>query len=191
MIAEMLQRLWGKPPIDVVEPCGAWFSRLDMAKPFDVDRVRATLTHPLIYPHISDDGSPEQEDFHPTEHPAIWYMAAWDQETYLGLFMFCPSNSVTWEVHTCLLPRAWGKSVEIAKSMAQYMFENTQCRRIITSVPAQNRLALRLAERVGFTRYGVNERSWLKDGQLQDQIVLGLSKPTEEGPCQQRSQSQP
>jgi hypothetical protein len=47
-------------------------------------------------------------------------------------------------------------------------------------VPAHNRLALAFAEAAGMKVYGRNHASFLKNGELLDQICLGLSKPAAE-----------
>ncbi len=149
------------------------FARLD-----DLNVIAETITHPRIYPLVSDDFSPSRESFIPSDHPSLYYLGAWDQQEYLGLWMLAPANSICWEVHTCLLPHAWGRrAVEATIGAIEHVWTETQCSRIITSVPAFNSLALRLAERAGMTRYGVNPKSFLKNGSLIDQILLGISKP--------------
>jgi RimJ/RimL family protein N-acetyltransferase len=100
----------------------------------------------------------------------------YDGGELLGLWMFTPQNAVCWEIHTCLLPCAWGRRAgEAARRMAEWVWANTPCRRLVTAIPAYNRLALRFAEAAGMRRWGLNERSFLKHGELQDQILLGLS----------------
>jgi RimJ/RimL family protein N-acetyltransferase len=101
-----------------------------------------------------------------------------DGAEVLGLFMLVRHNAVTWEIHTCLLPSAWGRTIEAAREMAGWAFAHMPCFRIITNVPAYNRLALKFAQRAGMIEYGTNYRSYLKDGRLWDQICLGLSKET-------------
>jgi RimJ/RimL family protein N-acetyltransferase len=94
----------------------------------------------------------------------------------LGMWSLVAHNAVCWEIHTCLLPHAWGRSLRAALEMAEWIWRETPCRSLITHVPAYNRLALKFARQAGMTEYGVIPRSWLKDGILWDQIVLGLSK---------------
>lgn len=135
------------------------------------------MTHPNIYPHITDDGCPPVEQFEPVISPAIWYVEARDNDVLLGLWAFVPQNAVCWEVHTCLLPHAWGDTAAIAaKELASWIWENTDCRRIVTTVPAYNRLAYRFARKAGMTEYGRNPKSFLKNGKLYDQLLLGLSR---------------
>ena len=145
-----------------------------------MDLVRKVMCHPMLYPHLIDDGCPPPEEFYPHDVPTFWYVTVYDDDELLGLWMFTPQNAVCWEVHTCLLPCSWGiRAREAAQRMATWIWNHTQCRRIVTTVPSRNRLALRFAEDAGMRQFGVNEKSFLKDGKLQDQILLGLS-PQEE-----------
>lgn len=147
----------------------------------DMKRIRETITNPAIYPHVSDDGSPTAQEFQPIEHPAIIYLGVYEAEEYGGMFMFAPSSTACYEVHTCLLPCFWGsKAVEAARGAAKWIWLNTPCKRITTSVPVNNRLAAKLARNAGFVEWGRNEKSWLKDGVMNDQICLGLNFPVAE-----------
>lgn len=143
---------------------------------FDYELIRAVITQPEIYKFISDDGSPPREEYRPVESEAVWYVVVWDGNELLGLFMLVPENTVCWQIHTCLLPDAWGfRAQEAAKLLPAWIWEHTPCRRIVTNVPAPNRLALHFAVRAGMKIYGVNQASYLKHGVLCDQVCLGLS----------------
>jgi RimJ/RimL family protein N-acetyltransferase len=149
---------------------------------FDYELIRRILTHEKIWPHISDDYSPPATEFRPIESTAAWYIVVRDiypdagPEEVLGLWMFVPQNSVCWEVHTCLLPTAWGdRGQRAARMLPDWIWQHTHCRRIITNVPSTNRLALHFAVKAGMTIYGVNRASFLKHGTLCDQVCLGIS----------------
>jgi RimJ/RimL family protein N-acetyltransferase len=143
----------------------------------DRELIRLAMVHPRVYPSISDDFSPAPQDFQPHIGPGTLYLAVYDGDNYLGCFLFVQWSPVMFEVHTCLLPAAYGaKATEAAKAAAEWMFHHTTCRRIITHVPQYNRLALRFAERAGLTQCGRNYQSYQKDGRLHDLIMLGLSK---------------
>ncbi len=144
---------------------------------FDYDALRTIVTHPMIYDHISDDGSPDVEDFELIKSQLAWYVMTWDDDELLGCFTFIPQNAVCFEVHTCLLPSAWGdRAAEAAAGVVQWMFANSPALRIVTNVPEDNRLALRFAKAAGLAMYGVNTDSYLKRGVLMNQILLGVSK---------------
>lgn len=143
----------------------------------DIALIRGVLRHPRIYRHITDDTCPPRERFEPQSHPAIWYVTVRDARELLGLFAFYPSSGIRYEVHTCLLPCAWGpRALEAARGVVAWMFAHSACRRIVTSVPAYNRLALGLARAAGLAEFGRDPQAFLKHGTLHDLILLGVSK---------------
>jgi RimJ/RimL family protein N-acetyltransferase len=142
----------------------------------DASLVRSVLTDPAIWRGISDDSSPAREEYEPAMSETIWYVAVRDRAELLGLFVFVPQNAVCWEVHTCLLPHSWGdRAAQASREMSAWIWANTPCRRIVTTVPSFNRLALRFAKEAGLTQYGVNPASFIRDGRLHDQHLLGIS----------------
>ena len=165
---------------------------------FDYELIRSILTHPRLWKYLSDDYSPAPGDFYPQEHPSIWYVIVRDVHEkgadLLGLWMFVPQNGVCWEVHTALLPCAWGERGQLAaRLLPMWMWYASHCRRIVTNVPASNRLALHFAYRAGMKVFGVNEASYLKNGVLLDQVMLGISRPDqlppiEAGEAQERTE---
>jgi RimJ/RimL family protein N-acetyltransferase len=144
----------------------------------NLELVRRIITTPQVYRHLTDDACPPAEEFQPVNHPSVQYVLAFNDAELLGMWMAVRTNAVTVEVHTCLLPSAWGeRALAAARAFSAWIWANTPCRRITTTVPAYNRLALRFAERAGMTQFGVNPASFLKSGTLHDQILLGLSRP--------------
>jgi len=147
----------------------------------DYGIILSVMTHPKVWPHIIDDFSPAVAEFKPVKHPDIWYVLLHRNGLLLGLFMLVPHSVVLWEVHTCLLPTCWGDLAhKAAIELVQWLWDNTSCRRLITNVPAYNRLALAFAKSAGLEQFGLNERSFLKNGKMHDLHMLGVSKPVQE-----------
>jgi len=144
----------------------------------DYALIRGIMTCKAVYRHLTDDASPAAEDWRPIESDGIYYLVAWDGNSLLGLWMLHPHNGVCWEIHTALLPDAWGdRARRAAAAMLKWVWGNTPCRRIVTNVPANNRLAYHFAVQAGMEVYGTNEASFLKGGRLLSQICLGISRP--------------
>lgn len=141
----------------------------------DYALVREIATHPRVFPFISDDYTPA--DWKPIESEAVWYVLVRYGEELLGMWTFTPQNAICWEVHTCLLPNSWGEKAKVAaREMAEWIWANTGCLRLITNVPEYNRLALKFAKEAGMEEFGRNPKSYMKTGILHDQILLGMSK---------------
>ncbi len=144
----------------------------------NAELIKSIVTHPKIYSKIVDDFAVKPDFYQPIMHPDVRYMLVYDAEELLGMFIFVPHNQITWEVHTCLLPNAWkGRSIPAAIEMTAWIWEHTICSRVFTNVPRSNRLALRFAKAAGMKEFGVNEKSVLRGGVLEDFIMLGISRP--------------
>lgn len=146
----------------------------------DMDLVAAVMRHPKVYPRITGDGAPPAKEFTPVDTPLASYIAAYDGEELLGVFVLVVQNAVCCDVHVCMLPASWGgRAREAAQQLPEWVWANTPFRRAVASISAHNRLALKFAESAGMRKFGVNEKSFLKHHELQDQVLVGLS-PKEE-----------
>lgn len=144
----------------------------------DYALIKQIITHEKVFPYSSDDYTPSPKDYEPIKSDLIWYVLVKDGEELLGMWTFIPQNAICWEIHTTLLPNAWGeRAIKAAKELADWVWKNTPCLRVITNVPEYNRLALRFAKAAGLEPFGLNCKSYMKTGILHDQIMLGVSKP--------------
>ena len=136
------------------------------------------MTVDWVWDAMTDDGAMDKGLFFPPVHDGVIWLKAED----CGVFMLHAHNLVTYEVHTCL-PFAGSRALDAAIAGRKWMFENTPCQRLITNVPEFNKVALRFAKKAGMKVIGINEKSFMKNGKLYDQTLLGISK--EGTPCQQ------
>lgn len=148
-----------------------------VARPIhDIELIAETMLNPRVWPSISDDSSPAPDLFRPVVGESIVYLGMFEADAFRGLFMLHPHNFVCWEVHTCLLPSAWGRASLFAAECIEWVFRETDCQRLITNIPKGNILARRLALSVGMREFGINQKSFLKNGVTIDQFMLGISK---------------
>ncbi len=150
----------------------------------DMEIVRAIMSNPAIFPHIHDDSVTECD---PVDHDGFHWMLVDDGEP-AGVFLVHAMNSICDQMHTCLLPRIWGTGAAwAAQLLLRWAFTETACQKMITAVPAYNRAALRFAKAGGMQQEGINRASFQRNGQLIDQIMLGITKQEWES-CQQQYQ---
>ena len=144
--------------------------------------IDAIVSHPAIYPHISDDGSPKEFHSEPLIGKAL-FLAPIHENKPCGIFIVHQHTFGMFEVHTCILPQYWGEVAgQAAKSLIGWVFDNTRCRTLITFVPKPNRKALRFAKRAGLKVEGYVRESYVKNGVAHDQYLLAVHK---EDTCQQ------
>jgi RimJ/RimL family protein N-acetyltransferase len=139
----------------------------------DMQRINELLRDPRIFPHISCDRC-DIETFLAPENGL--YLGAYDGDTNVGFFIIQQVNSVTVEIHTIIDPSYWGKSIIFAKEVLEWIFSETTMSKVITFVPEYNRKAASLAERAGMEIEGVIKRSFLKNGELHNQLIYGIGK---------------
>lgn len=160
----------------------------------DWELITRIVTHPKVYPQVSDDYSPKPEEWEPAKGDDVWYVLVRDLtpggresgtlfkgETgeILGLWVLHPHLRTCWEIHTCLLPNAYGpRARKAVRELIPWGWEHLpECVRVITQVPQYNRIALLFAIQAGMEQYGMNPKSYLKGGMLHDVILLGISRP--------------
>lgn len=144
----------------------------------DYGLVRAILTDEGIYEHMTDDFAPAREAFEPVADWRIWYVLVMEGSSLYGMFCFYPENEICWHAHVALF-RGTPAAVthQAGREVVDWLFANTGCLRLVASVPACNRAAVRFGQQaMGLRVYGRNERSFRKGGRLWDQILMGRSK---------------
>lgn len=140
----------------------------------DRELARQAITHPRVYTAVSDDQSSSRETFRLPD--GITCVGVFQENDFLGCFSLTPHTGICYEVHTSLLPSAWGHAVELSRLSIVWLWKNTKIKRLITSVGEDNPLALRLAKKCGFIEIGINPNSIEKSGKLLGMHILGLSK---------------
>ncbi len=146
---------------------------MQFERTYDAELIRAIATHPKVWPTLADDLVSDPAHWKPVLHEGIWYVLAGQQ----GMFIFFPENSVSWQIHVCLLPEFWGGGARAMKQVFTWLWAQTPCRRITGSVPTWNQSAFLCAVNAGMEPFGVNKNSSLKDGKLHHQVLFGISKP--------------
>jgi hypothetical protein len=79
-------------------------------------------------------------------------------------------------VHTLVLPKGYGRPAYWGATNSLKVMSGAGARKIITNVPEYNTIALRFAQKCGMTIEGINRLSFLKNGKLCNQIVLGITE---------------
>lgn len=138
----------------------------------------------ILNQHVQDDISDDL-----TKNQAVQslknyeWIGVVDDDQLQGLFVLISQNSISVEIHTCLLPSMRGsKAFRAGELILNLIFKNYE--KVISWVPENNRKAKLFSLLLGFQVEGINRASFLKNGKLQDQILVGLTKG--EYLCQQQ-----
>jgi RimJ/RimL family protein N-acetyltransferase len=157
---------------------------LKLERTEDVERIKAIVCHPEVFPHITDD----DELVYVPIHPKIYYLilqmdepveidAALPQDA--GLVTFTPVNSCTWIPHVALMPeyRGFGLGVAAISLGMAWIFENVEaCRKLVARPPEFNKAMIRVFEKCGFHQEGRSPKSFMRFGQLHDRVYYGFER---------------
>ena len=134
----------------------------------DYEAIKRIFNDKRIYDYLVDDLTPE--DIEPPQ--GCVYLLSEDGD---GLVMVIPRNSVEAEVHIAVLPEARHRAFYYGKKALDWIFEQN-VHKVTAMIPQTNQQVYKYCLKLGFQQEGVNRMSFLKDGKLQDQWLIGLTK---------------
>lgn len=117
--------------------------------------ITSIVTHPQVYPYVSDDNSPPPEEFKLPELGSDFFaVSCFDGGHIVGCFLFIKKTDNRCEIHTCMLPAARGKAVDFGHLVVKMIFNETPFSEIVTFIPMTNQKAKRVAIKCGFVEIG-------------------------------------
>lgn len=148
----------------------------------DAALIKSVFDDPDCRPWMRDDGTPKE--WSPTIHPLMYYLTpmieAWDEgvlsDTPIGMLLFTPVNSTTWNPHMAVLPQYRGRGTAAMKAGLDWMWKNTPARKMVAFPPVYNPRMIRVFQKCAFKVEGWSSRSVMHDGKLHDRMVMGLEK---------------
>ncbi len=159
------------------------FEVCEFERSTDYVLLTSLLVNPSLYPFMTDDFSLPVEEVAAIEHPGLWYILARYEGHLLGFFLCEPRSTILFEFHTVMpLDRRALAAMRALLGPDGWLWGNSPCLRAVTYVPACNTIAHRFGLRAGLIEFGRNPDSLLKNHRLQDQILMGTSKPKDTMP---------
>jgi RimJ/RimL family protein N-acetyltransferase len=163
-----------------VEKCNIEIRNID-----DLDAVNQIILNEFIQDDISDDLTKNMKLTYLPNH--VEWLGVYVDDKLKGLYLLIAQNSITAEIHTCLLPDVRGvKAIQAGKALLLHLF--SKYKKAISYIPEYNKKATLYASMLGFKIEGINRESFLKNGKIHDQYLVGITKG--EFTCQQQQQSQ-
>lgn len=141
--------------------------------------VRRILTVPELYEVITEDGAVPREEYQPFMHPDVYYLVAARDKKVLGMFAVHALTTTVAIGHANFLPSQWGNREQnkaIGKAAIQWVWDNTDFKKIVTTVPVMYKHVLAYTQRIGMKREGIMRKGVLKNGELHDQYYMGISR---------------
>lgn len=142
----------------------------------DAGFIRDVYGYPDIWDEITDDGIESIDTINIEQaltQPHLYFFTPF----HTGVFFFHPWNTITYEMHSAVLPEYRGnQALEGATLSACWMFANTPCRKIVTLIRKGNYRARALAHKGGMVQEGMLNKSFLRHGKAHDQYIYAVCK---------------
>lgn len=144
----------------------------------DFDYVYSIVSHDQVWPFITDDltkGLDKELFIKFVLSNDFIYCLSPGKKGMVGIFY--PTSPIVFDAHQLSIPELSGKDrVTITKEAISWMFSNTSCLKLEGKIPVINKRAIRISILYGWEREGVSKKSFLDNGVLVDQIILGIEK---------------
>ncbi len=154
---------------------------ITISQPFSEEHLYTAWTLLNRYKHqtMDDFGPQTYGDF--VDH---WKVVAetelswevWRDEDLVGLVTFRPISPIVGFQHVVFFKTAWGWPVNLAMKMVYEDIFDKGYRKIATYCFSDNFLMIGLAKRLGSKQEGILRQHALRNNELVDIIVLGLTK---------------
>ena len=143
---------------------------------FDTKLIRSIMTNDVVWKTAAEDGQ-EKADFMPYVQSDCWLKMMLGN-TCVGLFVFERLNKILLDVHPAILPEYRGKvGHQAGVEHLKWIYENEPaCMKIVATIPVIYRHVKLYANMLGYRDEGINRASYMKNGRIHDQWMLGITR---------------
>ncbi len=143
---------------------------------FNTDLVRSVIGDKELFKRTGEYVPIDAYD--PETQKDLVYLSVEVDNVIIGLVVFHVFNHpVCYQGHVNYLPEYWGQHLERhTKEAISWMFENTECRKIVALIPDHYPEILLHAKRAGMKKEGYLINSVIADGKMDNLTLLGIEK---------------
>jgi len=144
---------------------------LKLKRIFDEEYIKSVISE--MWNDVCEDGH-DLEDFDPKVNENCWVRL-----DDIGLYNLHPSNSSTLEIHAFIRPKhRKEKSEESGREILKWILDNApeQYHKVIAQVPSLYPNVKDFCIKNGFKIEGINRMSHMKNGNLFNQWMLGITR---------------
>lgn len=148
-------------------------TRLIVHRLWDVQVVFKILTEGTIWSDISEDGA----TVNIPDVSRDLYLGIWDGPTIVGMYKFNQLTSICWEVHTCIFKQYRKLAPSTVSFVYGWLLNNiANLQKIVSRIPETQRHVLQFALKAGLKKEGFNRNSYLKNGKIIGQHLVGITR---------------
>lgn len=138
------------------------------------DEAKNILSDSELFSRVCD-GSVEYDSLKmPEDHV---YVGAFDGDQIIGFYWIHLENSTTVILHANILKEHRGNSFKASSLIIPFIYEKMKgIHKINVKIPVCYPDVYKHTKKFGFVDEGIDRKSTLRNGELQDQYILGLTR---------------
>lgn len=151
---------------------------------YEVSLIRDILMDPDIFGRITDDSHARLEiDPQKECWVAMKLGTATDRNVFAphsdiaGVYCLHSLNAWTMQIHAHVLPQFREEyAMATGRAILKWFLEHTEYLKVVAEIPTCFPDVLKFTKKFGFKEEGCNRQSLMKDGELVDQVWLGITR---------------
>ena len=149
---------------------------IELKEIFDYPLIHSVVRDPEMWDRVSEDGQ-SPEDFVMEKDNGIRFFGAFADGEFVGQFMVHAENKTTLQVHVQIIQEHRAKHAKSAAvEFIRHFAYQEPYHKLNTLIPIIYPQVLAYTKCCGFTAEGVNRKSYLKNGHIIDQHILGITR---------------
>jgi len=143
---------------------------------FDAELVRSIIGNKELHKRAGKHIPVEAYD--PETQKEMYYLSVEKEGEVIGVIIFHIFNhAICYQGHVNYLPEHWGSGLaKYTREAIQWMFDNTECLKVIALAPDSYPEVLKHAGKSGLVTEGYLRKSIMVNGKLDGQTILGIEK---------------
>lgn len=145
-----------------------------IARTYDDTLIKSIARRPELWETVAEDGS-DIDSWEPNLDEC--WLKAEDDKGIIGLFNYHQFTGSSAIVHPMVLPeRRGGESVKAGIESLKWVFDNTDCVKVLCFIPVIYRNVKLYAMRCGLAQEAKLSSIYTKHGKIHDMWALGVSR---------------
>ena len=138
------------------------------------DTVKQILSDAELFNRVAEDGI-SYKDYYP--EPNKLYLGIFQENIIIGFWVVEPENASTLEIHCNVLEKYRENSMVVGRYFLNYMADSyNNVQKLNCKIPVTYPDVYNFTKKFGFKDEGLDRKSIMKNGELVDRHVLGITR---------------
>lgn len=139
---------------------------------YDVALIWSIVFQPELWESVTEDNPPT---FKPDVINEAWVLITLKDEP-IGCYNLHSLNTVCWQIHAFILPEHRNHSKESGRAVLKWALDNIDFLKLQAVIPELYPNVYHFTLHQGFTDEGLQRKSYMKNKQLHNQHLLGITR---------------